>query len=88
VLIVNVPEEVLAGTATVAGMVSPCVLLVRLTDAPEDGAGLERVTVQELVEFAVRLDEAHCREETKAGEISAIEALADFPFRVAVMMAF
>jgi hypothetical protein len=88
VLIVNVPEEVLAASASVAGTVSPCVLLVRVTDAPEDGAGLERVRAQELVEFAVRLDEAHCREETRAGETSAIEALADVPFRVAVMMAF
>jgi hypothetical protein len=68
--------------------VSPCVLLVRLTDAPEDGAGLERVRVQELVEFAVRLDEAHSTEETKAGETSAIEVLADVPFRVAVTTAF
>jgi hypothetical protein len=84
VRIVNAAEEVLAGTATDGGTERLCTLLVRPTDASEEGAAFERVTVQELLELAVRLADAHCRAVTTAGAISATEVDWEDPFSVAV----
>ena len=86
-LIGNVADEALAATATESGTVRTCALEVSATDAPGEGAGLESVTVQELLALAVRLDDAHWRAEIRAGETSATEAVWEDPFSVAVRVA-
>jgi hypothetical protein len=87
VLIVKVAEDELA-TVTEPGTESAETLLVKDTEAPDAGTALDNVTVQEVLELAVRLLAAHCREETTGADTSATEAFAEDPLRVAVIVAF
>ena len=76
-------------TATDAGTARAGALLVTAIESPDAGAGLERVTAQEVVEPAARLVASHCREEIiTVAEISETEVLTDEPLRVAVIVAF
>ena len=67
------------GTAT-----ADVALLERLTVEPPEGAGLESVTVQEVVEEAARVVLVHCREVGVGGATSDKLAVALTPFRVAL----
>jgi len=85
---VKVAEEVYGETATDEGTARAGALLVTATESPAAGAGLERVTAQEVVEPAARLVASHCREEIIVAEIRATEVLTNEPLRVAVIVAF
>ena len=52
-------EEEPAGTVTEAGRERAGTVLVRATDAPPVGAGLERVTVQEELALGARVEGEH-----------------------------
>jgi len=75
-------------TVTEAGTVRAEVLLLeRATTEPPEGAALERVTVQVVVEEAVRVMLAHCREAGAAAESNDRLEVASTPFRVALAVA-
>ena len=75
-------------TVTDAGTVTAEVaLLERVTMEPPIGAGLERVTVQDVVEDAAKVVLVHCREDGVGGATSDKLAIALRPFRVAVAVA-
>ena len=78
------------GTVTEAGTLTAEVLLLeRVTSEPAEEAALERVTVQVVVEEAVRVVLAHCRELRVAGEAGAVMvrvAILLEPLNVAVMI--
>ena len=62
-------------------------LLERATLAPPDGAAWERVTVQVVLEDAVRLVLGHCNELSVACELTLRVTAWLVPLRVAVMVA-
>ena len=80
-------EVLLAGTVTDPGIESAGAVLVKARETPDAGAAFDRITMQEVLEFAARFVAAHCREETRTGETSATEMAAEDPFSVAVMVA-
>jgi len=84
VLVENVAEDAVGGTATAEGTERVETLLANEMEAPDAGAGFDRVTVQELLEFAERLEGVHCRDETTAGETRAMEVDWEDPLSVAM----
>ena len=84
--IVNEADALLAGTVTEAGTDSADALLLKLMEAPAGGAAFESVTVQEALAPAARLAAAQSTEDTRAGETSPIEVVAEDPFRAAVIV--
>ena len=59
----------------------------RVTETPPEGAGLEMVTVQEVLAFDARAEAAHCREETTGAVTSEMVAALEEPLREAVTVA-
>jgi len=85
---IKVVEVAPAATVTAPGTVAAAVLLLeRATVEPPEGAALERVTVQVVVEEAVRVMLAHCREAGAAAESNDRLEVASTPFRVALAVA-
>jgi hypothetical protein len=85
---VKVAVVAAAGTVTEAGTVTAEVaLLERATEAPPEGAALERVTVQVVVDEAARVELVQSREVGVAGVTSDKLAVALRLSRVAVTVA-
>lgn len=59
----------------------------RVTEAPLDEAGLERVTVQPVVALEASEAEEHCNEETNTGAVRRILNVEEEPLREAVIVA-
>ena len=88
VLAVNVVAELDAGTFTEAGTVTAELLLESATVVPPLGEALERVTVHELVEPHATLVGLQATDETViAGAVIVMLAVAELPFKEAVMVA-
>jgi hypothetical protein len=87
VLIENVAEDAAGETARVEGTERVEALLANEMETPDTGAGFERVTAQEPLEFVERLEGVHCRDETTAGETRAMEVDCEDPLSVAITVA-
>jgi hypothetical protein len=84
---VKVAVVAVAATVTDAGTVTAEVaLLERVTVEPPVGAALESVTVQVVVEEAVRVVLVHCKEVRVIGAVTVKVAVLLAPLRVAVMV--
>lgn len=59
----------------------------RATETPPDGAGLESVTVQEVLALDTRVEAAHCSEEITGAVTSEMVAAFEEPLREAVTVA-
>jgi hypothetical protein len=60
---------------------------LEMETSPLAGATLERVTVQIVLAFALRVVVAHCNDERATGAISERAAVLETPAREAVMVA-
>ena len=87
VLALKLPVVAPAATLTEAGTVKAAWLLLKDTVAPPAGAGLESVTVHELVAFGPRLVGLHASEDTSTGTTRLMLAVLEVLFNVAVTIA-
>jgi hypothetical protein len=87
VVVANVADVAPTFTLTDAGTVSIGLVLVSVTDAPPVGATLVRVTVQVLEAFCPRLAGLHASDDTTAGPIRLMGAVAEPLFNVALTTA-
>jgi hypothetical protein len=86
----KVAEVAFAATVTEAGTVRALVEVESATAAPAAPAAFESVTVHVVLVFAVRLEAAHCKDETVALVAPACNfkgAVCEEPFRDAVTAA-
>ena len=65
----NVADDVFAGTTIEGGTVRVLAELDKLTEAPLAAAGLDKVTVQVVLEFEDKVAAAHCSDEITVGAI-------------------
>jgi hypothetical protein len=78
---INSADVALAATVMDAGTVRAAALSATEIAMPPAGAALEIATVQEVLALGARLDEAHCKAVNAAGAVTAIDAMAEEPFR-------
>jgi len=83
----NAVETAPAATVHEAGTVSSVEVDTIVTVLPPVGAGLDKLTVQVLVEFCFSADGAHWTAVTRTGATSDTVAAAELPFKAAVIVA-
>ena len=90
---VKLAEVEPSGTVSEAGRVSAELLEVSVTEAPPDGAGPFRITLQVVEPPGARLDGLHASEVASSaggarGGVNVTFAVREPPFKVAVTVAF
>ena len=84
---VNTAVVALARTETEEGMEKTLAMAPeRVTETPPEGAGLDIVTVQEVLALEARVEAVHCSEETSVGAVRETLKGAEEPLREAVMV--
>ena len=85
---VNTAVVALARTATDEGIENTFAIVPeRVTEAPPAGAGVDSVTVQDVLPLDARLDAAHCSDEMTGAVTSEMVAADEEPLREAVTVA-